>query len=58
MMKCFLAIIAALLAQLLIIGVEMVAGVEIEFLPRILISVPLTILFEFTMLELYEEVKR
>lgn len=58
MMKAFLAIFAALLAQLLLIGVETVAGIEIAFLPRILISVPLTLLFEFPMLVLYEEVKR
>lgn len=57
-MKGFLAIFAALLAQLLLIGVETVAGIEIEFLPRILISVPLALLFEFPMLVLYEEVKR
>lgn len=57
-MKYFLAIFAALLAQLLLIGVETVVGIEIEFLPRILISVPLTLLFELPMLVLYEEVKR
>lgn len=57
-MKCFLAIFAALLAQLLLIGVETVAGIEIEFLPRIMIAVPLTLLFEFPMLVLYEEMKR
>ena len=57
-MKCFLGIFAALLAQLLLTGVETVAGIEIEFLPRIMIAVPLTLLFEFPMLVLYEEMKR
>ena len=57
-MKCFLAIFAALLAQLLLTGVETVAGIEIAFLPRIMIAVPLTLLFEFPMLVLYEEMKR
>lgn len=57
-MKCFLAIFAALLAQLLLIGVEEVVGIEIAFLPRLMILVPLTLLFEFPMLVLYEEVKR
>lgn len=57
-MKYFLALFSALLAQLMLIGIEEVAGIEISFLPRILISVPLTLLFEFPMLVLYEEVKR
>ena len=42
----------------MLIGIEEVAGIEISFLPRLLISVPLTLLFEFPMLVLYEEVKR
>lgn len=57
-MKYFLAIFSALLAQLLLIGVEEVVGIEIAFLPRLMISVPLALLFEFPMLVLYEEVKR
>ncbi len=57
-MKYFLALFSALLAQLMLIGIEEVAGIEISFLPRLLISVPLTLLLEFPMLVLYEEVKR
>lgn len=57
-MKYILAIFSALMAQLLLIGVEEVVGIEIAFLPRLMILVPLTLLFEFPMLVLYEEVKR
>ena len=58
MVKVFIAIFAALLAQMMIIGVETVAGIEMEMLPRLLIAVPLTLIIEFPMLLLYDEVRK
>lgn len=54
-MKITLAIIAAFLAQMMLIGIEQVAGIEISLLPRILIAVPLTLIIEFPMLTLWKE---
>ena len=58
MVKVFIAIFAALLAQMMIIGVETVAGIDIELMPRLLIAVPLTLIIEFPMMLLYEEVRK
>lgn len=49
-MKIILAIISALMAQMMLIGVERVAGIEIDLLARTLIAVPLTLIIEFPML--------
>ena len=57
-MKILLAVLAAVLAQMLIIGVEVVANINIEFVPRILISVPLTLLIEFPMLVAFGGVRK
>lgn len=50
MKNIVLAFLSAVLAQALVIGVELCADITIEFVPRVLICVPLTLLIEFPML--------
>lgn len=53
MKNIVLAFLAAVLAQALVIGVELCADITIEFVPRVLICVPLTLLIEFPMLAVF-----
>ena len=44
------AIVSALIANAMVLGVELAAGINIELLPKLLILVPLTLVIEFIML--------
>lgn len=53
MKNIVLAFLSALLAQMLVVGVELIADITIEFVPRVLICIPLTLLIEFPMLAVF-----
>jgi hypothetical protein len=53
MKNVVLAFLSAVFAQALVIGVELCADITIEFVPRVLISIPLTLLIEFPMLAVF-----
>lgn len=42
----FRAVFSSAMVQMLMIGVEMAAGIHVDFLPRVLLTVPLAIAFE------------
>ena len=50
MKNIVLALLSAVLAHALVTGAEMCAGITIEFVPRVLICIPLTLMIEFPML--------